>query len=91
MGFKAVFINIVISYQESGISYHLLAQLLFMWYNINAKRERRVSAMKKFIQKYGSFLAMLAILVTTMNENAACVFIMHQDSLPEEAKKLRKF
>lgn len=47
--------------------------------------------MKKFIQKYGVFLAMLAIFVTTVNENAACVFIMHQDSLPEEAKKLRKF
>lgn len=47
--------------------------------------------MKKFLQKYGGFLAALAIVVTTMNANAACVCIMHQDSLPEEAKKLRKF
>lgn len=47
--------------------------------------------MKKFLQKYGGLLAALAIVVTTMNENATCLFIMHQDSLPEEAKKLRKF
>lgn len=47
--------------------------------------------MKKFLQKYGGFLAALAIVVTTMNANTACVCIMHQDSLPEEAKKLRKF
>ncbi len=47
--------------------------------------------MKKLFQKYGGFLAALAIVVTTMNANTACVCIMHQDSLPEEAKSLRKF
>lgn len=47
--------------------------------------------MKKFLQKYGGLLAALAIVVTTMNANATCLCIMHQDSLPEEAKKLRKF
>lgn len=47
--------------------------------------------MKNFFSKYGGFLAALAIVVTTMNENSACVFIMHQDSLPKEAKSLRKF
>ena len=47
--------------------------------------------MKKLFHKYGCLLAALAIAVTTMNENSACVFIMHQDSLPEEAKRLRKF
>lgn len=47
--------------------------------------------MKKFLHRCGGLLAALAIVVTTMNANAACVFIMHQDSLPEGAKKLRKF
>lgn len=47
--------------------------------------------MKKFLRKYGGLLATLAIAVTTMNANAVCVFIMYQDSLPEGAKKLRKF
>lgn len=47
--------------------------------------------MKKLFQRYGGFLAALAIAVTTLNENSACVFIMHQDLLPEEAKRLRKF
>lgn len=47
--------------------------------------------MKKFFQKYGGFLAALAMIVTSWNVNSACVCIMHQDSLPEEAKKLRKF
>ena len=47
--------------------------------------------MKKLFQKYGGFLAALAIVVTTMNANAACVCIMHQDSLPDEAKRRRQF
>ena len=47
--------------------------------------------MKKFFQKYGGFLATLAIAVTTLNANTSYLCIMHQDSLPEEAKKLRKF
>ena len=47
--------------------------------------------MKKLFQKYGGFLAALAIVVTTMNANATCLCIMHQDSLPDEAKRLRKF
>lgn len=47
--------------------------------------------MKRIFQKYGGFLAALAIVVTSMNANSACVCIMHQDKLPEDAKKLRKF
>lgn len=47
--------------------------------------------MKKFLQKYGGFIASLAIIVTTLNANTTCLFIMHQDELPESAKKLRKF
>ena len=47
--------------------------------------------MKKFLPKYGGFIASLAIIVTTLNANTTCLFIMHQDELPESAKKLRKF
>lgn len=47
--------------------------------------------MKKFLQKYGGFIASLAILVTTINANSTCLCIMHQDELPDSAKKLRKF
>ncbi|HAG14643.1 MAG TPA: cyclic lactone autoinducer peptide [Ruminococcus sp.] len=47
--------------------------------------------MNNVTQKIGSLLAALAILFTTATMNAACNFIMYQDELPEEAKKLRKF
>lgn len=47
--------------------------------------------MKMFTRRFGSLLAALAIMITTATMNAACTFIMYQDALPEEAKKLRKF
>ena len=47
--------------------------------------------MRKFAHRFEGILAALAILVTTATMNAACNFIMYQDALPEEAKKLRKF
>lgn len=47
--------------------------------------------MKKFLLKYGSYVAALALLITSMTENSACIFYMHQSKLPESAKKLRKF
>jgi len=50
-----------------------------------------VAHMKKLTRKFGSILAALAIMMTTASVNAACTFIMYQDALPEEAKKLRKF
>ncbi len=47
--------------------------------------------MKIFRGKSLQMLAMLALVVTTMVTNSACVFIAHQEPLPETAKKLRKF
>ncbi len=47
--------------------------------------------MNKLIVKYGSALAALALVVTTLTENSACIFYMHQEPLPASAKKLRKF
>lgn len=47
--------------------------------------------MKKFHLKNAQMLAMLAVMVTTVVANSACFFIMHQEVMPENAKKLRKF
>lgn len=47
--------------------------------------------MKKFIRKYGTWMAAFAMVITVMTANSACIFLMHQSELPEAAKKLRKF
>ncbi len=51
--------------------------------------------MKKFIKKHiwklGSCAAALAVMMTAITANSACVWFTHQEELPEEAKKLRKF
>lgn len=36
-------------------------------------------------------MASLALVVTMLNVNAACMCYAHQPELPEGAKKLRKF
>lgn len=47
--------------------------------------------MNKLIMKYGGMLAALALVVTTLTANSACIFYTHQEPLPADAKKLRKF
>ena len=51
--------------------------------------------MKNFISKYavkfGGCIAVLTMMVTAATVNSACVWFTHQEKLPEEAKKLRKF
>ena len=47
--------------------------------------------MKDFMQKYASLMAALALVITTLVANSACAYPMHQDEMPETAKKLRKF
>lgn len=51
--------------------------------------------MKKFISKniakIGSIVAALAVMMTTVNVNSACNWFTHQEKLPVDAKKLRKF
>ena len=47
--------------------------------------------MKKFFEKYGSIVAALALVVTTLTANSTCVCYMYQDELPENARKLRRF
>jgi len=47
--------------------------------------------LKEFIKKNSGFLSALALVLTTFTVNSTCFFTMHQDEIPEVAKKLRKF
>lgn len=46
--------------------------------------------MKNFFLKYAGVMAAMALVITTMTANSTCICLMHQDELPETAKKLRK-
>jgi cyclic lactone autoinducer peptide len=54
-------------------------------------RKEVVSFMKKFFLKYCNALAALALVLTTIAVNTTCGYTMHQEVIPEQAKKLRKF
>jgi cyclic lactone autoinducer peptide len=41
--------------------------------------------------RFGGVFAALALMVTASVENSTCMWIVHQEPLPDEAKKLRKF
>lgn len=43
------------------------------------------------MKKAGKTIARLALMVTTMNVNSACMLFAHQPKLPKGAEKLRKF
>ena len=45
----------------------------------------------KVLKKCGKVLASLALSVTSVNVNSACLWINGQPKLPKDAKKLRKF
>ncbi|MBR2407806.1 MAG: cyclic lactone autoinducer peptide [Lachnospiraceae bacterium] len=47
--------------------------------------------MKRFCGKYAHVLAAFALVMTTLVANSTCCFLVHQEPLPETAKKLRKF
>lgn len=53
--------------------------------------QKEVLALKKFMLKYSGMLAAFALVITTVVANSACVWITHQEQLPESAKALRKF
>ncbi len=38
-----------------------------------------------------SIISVMALWITTLNVNACCFFIAHENELPEEATSLRKF
>lgn len=50
--------------------------------------------MTKWMQicsRFGGVLAALAMMVTALTVNSTCIYLTHQEELPENAKKLRKF
>ncbi|SHH69098.1 cyclic lactone autoinducer peptide [Clostridium collagenovorans DSM 3089] len=47
--------------------------------------------MKKFVQKYGTVLTALALMVTAHSASTCCYYVLHQPELPKGAKALRKF
>lgn len=47
--------------------------------------------MKQMLIKIGTSLASLALMVTALNVNTACMLFVHQPKLPDNAGKLRKF
>ncbi|MEW8973712.1 MAG: cyclic lactone autoinducer peptide [Tissierellaceae bacterium] len=47
--------------------------------------------MKRIILKFSGVMASLALVVTFVNVNSACMFLAHQPEMPKGAEKLRKF
>lgn len=47
--------------------------------------------LKSAMLKYGGTIASLALVITAINVNTACMFAGHQPKLPEGSEKLRKF
>ena len=47
--------------------------------------------LKNFALKFGGVFAALSIVVTSSIANSACAWFVHQEEMPPEAKKLRKF
>lgn len=46
---------------------------------------------KKWLYLAGNVLTSFALMITTLNVNTTCYWVLHQDELPQTAKKLRKF
>lgn len=46
---------------------------------------------KKLFIKFTALVAMIALAVTVMAVNSACIFLAHQPELPNNSRKLRKF
>ena len=46
---------------------------------------------KYFIKLLLLGIANLSMLMTISNANTTCIFLTHQEKMPEKAKKLRKF
>lgn len=47
--------------------------------------------MKKFVVRFGGLFAALALCVTTLTANSTCFYCAHQEEMPVNSKKLRKF
>lgn len=63
-----------------------------MSYDAIAQTNRKEGcSMKRLYIKAMKGLSVIALVVTTVISNSACWFIAYQETMPEEAKKLRRF
>jgi cyclic lactone autoinducer peptide len=46
---------------------------------------------KKCLRKHGSIVAAFSMFITMITANATCTFLTHQEELPDNWEKLRKF
>lgn len=53
--------------------------------------QKRGKKMKAIFLQLGKIIASLSLMLTVFNVNSTCLFLAHQDKLPKEAEKLRKF
>jgi len=47
--------------------------------------------LKKLVLKFGSAIASFALMITALNVNTTCYFLIHQPKLPKGSEKLRRF
>jgi len=66
-------------------------QLFLIVYSCSKGKKKGGACMKRFRGKQLQLIATLALVVTIMVSNSACLFIAHQEPLPEKAKQLRRF
>lgn len=57
---------------------------------LNEVKRRKI--MKRLFSTKGgmNILASVALMVTSMNINSTCIFVMHQPKVPELANRLKK-
>lgn len=46
---------------------------------------------KNLVYRFCGMIASLALMITAMNVNVACAWLVHQPKLPKGSEKLRKF
>lgn len=52
---------------------------------------KKLNLLKKMVKGAMPVVAAMALMVTSANVSTCCWFVMGQDELPENAKKLRRF
>ncbi len=51
---------------------------------------KEVLEMKKFVTRWGHVIASLAVMVTAVSANSACLWLMHQPELPKSSECLKR-
>lgn len=75
---------------------HFTAQMIFLCYTKGAKGYRgegglAMGFIRNLFLRYLHIIAAVALAVTTLTVNSTCLAIIHQEKLPDNALKLRRF